>query len=112
MRKKLLSFCAMLFCLISSYAQTRTVTGTVTDDKGAPLNGVTVNAIATDRKVVATAVTNASGSFLIKVPQKIRGLQFSFVGFEEQIISVEGKNSITVKLSSTSKNLDEVVVVG
>lgn len=112
MRKKLFSFCAMLFCLISSYAQTRTVTGTVTDDKGSPLNGVTVNAIATDRKVVATAVTNASGSFLIKVPQKIRGLQFSFVGFEEQIISVEGKNSITVKLSSTSKNLDEVVVVG
>ncbi len=112
MRKKLLSFCAMLFCLISSYAQTRTVTGTVTDDKGASLNGVTVNAIATDRKIVATAVTNASGSFLIKIPQKIRGLQFSFVGFEEQIVSVEGKNTISVKLSSSSKNLDEVVVVG
>ncbi|MBS1671146.1 MAG: TonB-dependent receptor [Bacteroidetes bacterium] len=102
----------MLFCLISSYAQTRTVTGTVTDDKGAPLNGVTVNAIATDRKVVATAVTNASGLFSIKVPSKIRGLQFSYVGFEEQMVTVEGKNSVAVKLASTSKNLDEVVVVG
>ncbi|MBS1639450.1 MAG: SusC/RagA family TonB-linked outer membrane protein [Bacteroidetes bacterium] len=93
-------------------AQTRTVTGTVTDDKGAPLNGVTINAIATNKKVVATAVTDASGSFSIKVPQKIKGLQFSFVGFEEQMVAVETKSNITVQLSSTSKNLDEIVVVG
>jgi hypothetical protein len=41
MRKKLLSFCAMLLCILSSYAQT-TVTGKVTDDKGAGIAGATI----------------------------------------------------------------------
>lgn len=39
MRKKLLiSFCALLFAITAGLAQTTTVTGKVTDDKGTPLN--------------------------------------------------------------------------
>lgn len=94
-------------------AQTnRTVTGTVTDDKGAPLVGVSVNALTPDRKVAGTAISDASGHFSIKVSDKVRSLQFAYVGLEEQTISVAGRNAVTVKLVSSSANLSEVVVVG
>jgi TonB-linked SusC/RagA family outer membrane protein len=94
-------------------AQTdRTVTGTVTDEKGAPLTGVTVTALGSDRKVSATALTDGSGKFSIKVTSQARSLQFAYVGLEEQSVSISGKNSVSVKLSSASSNLSEVVVVG
>ena len=95
------------------FAQTtRTVTGTVTDDKGTPLVGATVNVLATDRKVTATTITDASGKFSVKVSDNARGLQISYVGADEQFVSVTGKNNVAVKLVSSASNLNEVVVVG
>jgi TonB-linked SusC/RagA family outer membrane protein len=90
----------------------RTVTGLVTDDKGVALSGVTVTALAPDRKVSATAISDASGKFSIRVTDRTRVLQFAYVGLEEQTVSIAGKAEVTVRLIAASANLSEVVVVG
>ena len=112
--RKLVSLLMCFVLLIGQmYAQSnRTVTGSVTDDKGAPLSGVSITALGADRKVAATTVSDASGKFSIKVTDKVRSLQFAYVGLEEQSVSIAGKTAVTVKLLSASANLSEVVVVG
>jgi TonB-linked SusC/RagA family outer membrane protein len=113
MRKfvSLMVCCALLIGQLAAQSN-RTVTGSVTDDKGAPLAGVSVNALSPDRKVVATAISDASGKFSIKVTDKVRVLQFAYVGLEEQSVAIAGKSTVAVKLLSSSANLSEVVVVG
>ena len=75
------------------FAQTaRTVTGSVTDEKGTPLVGATVNVLGADRKVTATTISDANGKFSVKVNDNSRGLQISYIGLDEQFISVAGKN--------------------
>ncbi len=113
MRKLLAILTMVVVSFTGLYAQTnRTVTGTVSDEKGAPLTGVTINALSGDRKVASTAVSDASGKFSINVNASVRNLQFVYVGLEEQIVSVTGKSSVLVKLISSSAALSEVVVVG
>jgi TonB-linked SusC/RagA family outer membrane protein len=91
---------------------TRTVTGTVTDEKGNTLSNVTISAMGAERRVIRTTLSDANGNFSIQVPERARGLQFSFVGYEEQFVALGSGNSISVKLVSNSANLSEIVVVG
>lgn len=86
------------------------VTGSVTDSNGEPLIGVTVLLKSTS---VGTA-TDVDGKFSINVPQPISGktLLFNYVGYETKSITLKGETNISVTLSSDSKNLEEVVVVG
>lgn len=55
--------------------------------------------------------TDANGNFSITVSSKAT-LIFSFVGYVNQVVKVEGRNSIEIVLAEDSKKLDEVVVVG
>ncbi len=88
----------------------KTVTGTITDDKGIPLSGVTVTAVGADKKVSATAISDNSGKYSIKVSDRVRALQFGYIGFEEQSVAYSGKSEISVKLVSNATSLSEVVV--
>lgn len=112
MRKHL----AYLLCLCLAFsklsAQVTTISGTVTDEKGIPLAAVTVTALTSDRKVVTTAVTDASGVFKMNLSVKVRNLQFSYIGLDEQLVAVSGKTNFTVTLRANNRNLSEVVVVG
>jgi TonB-dependent starch-binding outer membrane protein SusC len=99
----------MLLLSISIYAQESfTLTGTVkAKSDNFPLPGV--NALVSSTK--ATTVTDIDGKFQIKV--KIGDvLQFTYIGFDTQLIPVVDQNAITVVLVASSKKLDEVVVVG
>lgn len=89
-------------------AQTnRTITGKVTDDKGAPMIGVTVTAKGTSKRTL----TDNSGSFSLQVPSTVKILQFNYVGFSIQEVSISG-NSVNVSMTPEDKSLSEVVVVG
>ena len=100
--------CALLF-VAQAYAQTaRNVTGKVTDDKGAPLVGVTVSAVGANRN----ALTDNSGTFSIQVTEKVKTLRISYVGFDSKEVNINGKSTISVSLSMEDKSLNEVVVVG
>jgi len=87
-------------------AQVR-VTGVVKDTDGQPMPAVTV-AIKGTTNAVSTSV---DGKFSISAPAD-GVLTFSFIGYNTKEVNVDGKTSIDVVLSSSMKQLNEVVVVG
>ncbi|MBF9224232.1 SusC/RagA family TonB-linked outer membrane protein [Hymenobacter ruricola] len=86
-------------------AQTRTVSGKVTDAKGGALPGVTVLVQGTNQGIS----TNAEGTYSIAVPEAAT-LVFSSVGFEARTVPVGSQAVIDVTLSESAQALNEVVV--
>ena len=86
----------------------KTVTGTVTDNDGNALPGVTVFVKGT---TIGT-VTDIDGNYSVEVENEDNILVFSFIGMAAQEIPVAGKNEISVTLSSSNEVLEDVVVVG
>lgn len=84
-----------------------TITGTVLDENGEPIPGVTVSVPGTG---LGTA-TDIEGKYFITVPEGST-LVFSFIGFETQTIAVGGQSIIDVTLGEDISALEEVVVVG
>ncbi len=108
MRKKLLFLAGMLtLCVQLAFAQTVEVSGKVTDDKGNPLQGVSV----IERGAKSGTTTGASGTFSLSV-KKGANLEISFIGFETKTIAVGAGGNINVKLSLSDNALNEVVVTG
>ena len=109
MRKRVLLFVFAIFISVISFAQSKTVTGKVIDQKmNEPLPGVTVNVKGTDR----TTSTGADGSFSISVPDNQSVLVFSYVGFNSNEIGVARSGPYTVAMVPGANNLNEVVVIG
>ncbi|MBX2925073.1 MAG: TonB-dependent receptor [Chitinophagaceae bacterium] len=102
----------MLLLLIcnTALAQSQTrVTGKVTNEDGEGLPGATVSVKGT----TATTLTQDDGSFTITVNNLNAVLEISFVGLEKKEVSLAGKSTVSIVLSSTKGNaLSEVVVVG
>ncbi|GGI49982.1 SusC/RagA family TonB-linked outer membrane protein [Mucilaginibacter galii] len=96
----------MLLIGTQAYAQTRTVTGTVTGkDDGLPLPGVSVMV----KGSTTGTQTNSDGKYSIKVSGETVTLVFSYIGFtsKEQVVS---GNTASVALDVNAKSLNEVVV--
>ena len=97
----------MMVCVHNSAAQSGTVTGTVTDEAGIPMIGLTVVVTGT----TTGATTDADGRYSINVPPD-GSLTFSYLGYESQTIPVEGKSIIDVSLLPDSELLSDAVVIG
>src|SRR5579863_183113 len=98
----------MLSLCIFTNAQTKTITGKVTDSKdGTPVQGVSVVPKGSNRGVV----TAADGTFRISVNNKITTLVFSSVNFTTQQVSITGSD-VSVSLVASNSSLSEVVVIG
>jgi TonB-linked SusC/RagA family outer membrane protein len=96
----------LLLCLYGlAQAQTRTVSGKVTDAKGVGLPGVTVLVQGTTQGISTTA----EGAYSIAVPETAT-LVFSSVGFEARTVPVGSQAVINVTLSESTQALNEVVV--
>ena len=101
----LLGFALSLYAL----PQNRNVTGTVLDANGQPLPGVTVKLIG---EGTGTA-TDMRGFFSLLVPQNVRSLEFSNVGYTTQTVSIPASGQVTITLrNSEATALNEVVVTG
>lgn len=109
MKKVLLALSFLVvFGLQAMLAQTKNITGTVTDaGDGAPIPGVSVFVKGT---TVGT-VTRPDGVYTLAVPSDATTLVFSFVGMKAQEIAIEGKATINVALQSDAVDVDEVIVV-
>ncbi len=90
------------------YFQTKPITGKVTDDKGEPLAGVTVQV----KGLKTSVVTSADGTFTIDVPNDAATLVFSYVGMDRKEVSIFGKNDFQIQMKGTENTLNDVVVVG
>jgi TonB-linked SusC/RagA family outer membrane protein len=87
--------------------QQQKVSGTVKDENGNPLPGVTVVVEGT----TTGTVTDVSGKYSIDVPSAKSILKFSFVGYAT-VKNEANKTIIDVSMVPESKMLDEVVVIG
>lgn len=86
----------------------RIVQGTVLDaSSGETLIGVNIRIKGTSQG----DVTDVDGKFSIEVPNNAE-LQFSYIGYKEQIVEVGDLGVLTVKMQSDNEILDEVVIVG
>ncbi|SHN11448.1 TonB-linked outer membrane protein, SusC/RagA family [Cyclobacterium lianum] len=83
------------------------VTGTIVDQNGEPLPGVSVLVQGT----TTGTVTDLEGNYSIEVPEG-GALVFSFIGFKSQVIQVADQSQINVTMEEDARALDEVVVVG
>jgi TonB-linked SusC/RagA family outer membrane protein len=110
MKKSLLFLFGVLFCLQSQFvaAQSRAVTGKVTDAGGNGLPGVSV----TVKSSTNGAVTNGDGAYSVNVPSDKNTLVFSYIGYVSQEVTIGSKTQINVSLVEDATALSEVVVVG
>ena len=104
---QIIVFC-LCMCSLNLYAQV-SVTGTVNDNTGESLPGVSILAKDGDRTFGTT--TDINGRYEIKVNQGAT-LEFSFIGFTKQKVKVGTNNVINITLEPENEILDEVVVIG
>ena len=84
------------------------ISGTVTDQSGSPLPGVTVLVKGTTQGTIS----DADGNYSLTNVQEDVVLIFSFVGMKTQEIPVLGKTTIDVILKEETIGLEEVVAIG
>src|SRR4051795_12161736 len=108
MRKAMLLAVCMLLAAAFCFAQTKTISGTVTNAKnGQPVAGATITAKMSNVAVIS----GNDGGFTITVKNNEKELVVSYVGFADATVPITG-NTISVQLSESASNLSEVVVVG
>ncbi|HEY1166463.1 MAG TPA: SusC/RagA family TonB-linked outer membrane protein, partial [Chitinophaga sp.] len=100
--------CSLLLLIAGiATAQTQPITGKVTDEKGEPIPGATIQVKGTSN---GTA-TGPDGSFKLNAPSS-GTLVVSYVGYANQEVSIGGKSTVNITLQTSSTQLTDVVVVG
>ncbi len=104
--KKFLLLCTVLMLAATfAMAQTRTITGKVTDESGAPVSGASIN--IKGRSTGTSADEN--GNFRVNAKTG-DVLVISFVGIPSKEVKVTKASNLSVTLTRQSQNLSEVVV--
>ena len=96
-----------MLCLVT-FAQGKTVTGTVVDGTGEPLIGVSVLVKGT----TAGAITDFDGKFSIPNVKAGSTLVVSYIGYATQEIKVGNQTTFNITMEDDNQLLDEVVVIG
>lgn len=99
---------AFFLLLSSSLFAQQTVQGRISDDKGTPLSGATVQVKGT----ATSARTNEQGTFSLSVPSASSVLVISFVGHEPKEIAIKNQSTVNVSLVPANATMGEVVVIG
>jgi TonB-dependent starch-binding outer membrane protein SusC len=107
MRKVILTMLVALGFALGAIAQDRTISGKVTDEKGAPLPGVSVT--SSDNK--KGTQTDANGNFSITVGTITKTLTVSSIGYDSQRVNARSGN-VNVKMIAVNGTLEDVVVTG
>lgn len=84
------------------------VKGIVSDPSGEPVVGAYVKEMGSATNGVTT---DLDGNFTLDVPSNA-SLEITFMGFQTQIVPVNGKSELNVSLAEDSELLDEVIVIG
>jgi len=101
-----LTLCLLMMCQIG-FSQSRTVSGSVIDSENKPLYGASVLIKGT----TSGSLTDQDGRFTLEANPETDTLVVSYIGFGTNQIALDGKTDITITLTATSSELDEVVVV-
>lgn len=113
-----LSLLLLLSCWFSNvtYAQESVISGTVIDETGEPIPGVSIVVIGSQENDYSANIegttTDFDGKYTLKISDKNKNLLFSAMGFNKQIVPVGVSTTINITLITDVSQLDEVVVVG
>ena len=83
------------------------ITGVVYDEAGLPVIGANI----LEKGTTNGTITDMDGNFTLTVSDNAT-LLVSYIGYNQQEISVHGKESFVINLKEDSQSLEEVVVVG
>ena len=105
-KKIVLTIAAVLFACASVLAQNKQVNGTVTGPDGAPVVGATV---VVEGTTLGTS-TDLQGKYVLAAPTN-GTLVFSFIGYEDTKVAINGKTTVDAVLKEASKAIEDVIVV-
>lgn len=107
MKKSIL--CLVFLCIITCrlYAQNKTISGRVTDEKGVPLEGASV----VIKETSGGTTTNTQGLFTLPVPASAKTMIISSTNFTTQEVSLGRKMNFDIVLTISTANMDEVLVI-
>ena len=88
--------------------QKKEISGTVKDNKGLALPGVSVVVKGT----TTGTMTDTNGNFKLALPENAKVISYSFVGMKTQEVAIEKKTTFNITLAEETFGLDEVVAVG
>ncbi|WP_153800159.1 SusC/RagA family TonB-linked outer membrane protein [Foetidibacter luteolus] len=99
----------LLVMPLALLAQSRVITGKITDATGGPVAGVTIMV----KQSNLGTISDADGKFTLTVPAGATGITVNATGYKSQNISLEaGTAALDIKLEEDAARLDEVVVTG
>ncbi|HWB94398.1 MAG TPA: TonB-dependent receptor [Puia sp.] len=88
--------------------QGKVVSGTVTNERGDPLSGISV----TIRGTGSGTTTDADGRFRLTIPDQGATLDFTSVGYQPQSITTGTQLVFTIVMKENVRGLNDVVVIG
>ena len=101
-----LIFLLTTLAALNIQAQNIEIKGTVYDDSGNKISGVTIMEIGTTNGTIS----DPNGYYTLKVKDEKSKISYTFIGFESQEIKVGKKRKIDVVLQTSVEQLQEVVV--
>ncbi len=104
--KKVVLLSLALTSALAASAQSK-LTGKVVDETGEPIIGATI----TEEGTSNATVSDLDGNFTINGLTKGK-LTISYIGYQTQTVSTDGKTTLTIKMTDDQQSLNEVVVVG
>ncbi|WP_332735468.1 SusC/RagA family TonB-linked outer membrane protein [Flavihumibacter sp.] len=108
MRKLVMLLLGIIMLSGHLLAQTRTVTGKVTDAAGNPVP----NASVVVKGTTIGTTTTEDGSFSFSIPDNARTLVISSIGMASQEVGIGNRTNFSITMGADDKDLQEVVVVG
>lgn len=107
MKKFILMFSALVFCIGAVFGQGKTISGQVVDDaNNEPIIGATIQVKGAES---TGTITDFDGNFTITMPDGKSVLIIAYMGYDTK--EVTARNGMVVRLASGAEALDEVMVV-
>lgn len=108
--REVIFMAVVILCSIGSvYAQVgQKVSGVVKDAAGEPLIGVSVLEMGTSNG----SITDLDGNYSLTLTKNKAVLAFSYIGYAQQNIAVDGRKTIMVVMKEDAVGLQEVIVTG
>ncbi len=105
--RKIITLLLMLVACTQVWAQEKSISGTVLDENGVPVQSASVLVKGTQNGTT----TNAEGTFTLKVKSSDKTLQVSALNFKTMDIAMGNTLNFSIRLEAGNSDLDEVVVV-
>ncbi len=96
------------FLALSSFAQNKSLTGTIIGEDGVPIPGVTVVVKGTTNGTI----TDMDGKFSFSIPMDAKVLSITYIGMKPQELEIGSQTNFKITMLADVIGVDEVVVIG